>query len=110
MRILLVNGSPRRAKANSRIVLDAIRKRLGEEHDYRMVETMAAAAAAHADLEVDLMIVAFPLYIDSLHSTLLRWLMSLEKVIKAEAERGLPRRVGMIAKTGQCPNRAVPGR
>jgi len=96
MKILLVNGSPRRSKANSRIVLDEMRKRLGEAHQYRMAETMAAPKATAADLDADLLIVAFPLYIDSLHSTLLRWLLSYEELRKAEAGRGLSRRVAMI--------------
>jgi hypothetical protein len=98
MRILLVNGSPRRAAANSRIVLDALRARLGEGHEYRMIETMAAGTAAPEDLDVDFVVLAFPLYIDSLHSRLLSWLLSYEALRRgAEASRGAPRRIGMVA-------------
>jgi hypothetical protein len=98
MKILLVNGSPRRGKANSRIVLDSLRKRLGESHEYRMAEAAASGAAAPEDLETDFIVLAFPLYIDSLHSRLLSWLMSYEKLLAQErACGGAPRRIGLIA-------------
>jgi hypothetical protein len=98
MRILLVNGSPRRAAANSRIVLDALRARLGEGHQYRMLETMAAGSAALEDLDADFVVLAFPLYIDSLHSRLLSWLISYEAMRRgAEASGAAPRKIGMIA-------------
>lgn len=96
MKVLLVNGSPRRAAANSRIVLDALRSRLGEAHEYRMVETMAATGAQREDLDVDLIILAFPLYIDSLHSRLLAWLLSYE-ALRRSLPDGAARRTRMIA-------------
>jgi hypothetical protein len=98
VRILLVNGSPRRGAANSRIVLDALRARLGEGHEYRMLETMAAGPAAPEDLDADFIVLAFPLYIDSLHSRLLSWLMSYEALRREARVPGrAPRRIGMIA-------------
>ena len=93
MRILLLNGSPRGARANSRIVLDALRSRMGEGHEYRLVETMTGTADSD-DLEVDFIVLAFPLYIDSLHSRLLAWLMSYEALRRQAGAAG---RVGMIA-------------
>lgn len=97
MNVLLVNGSPRRAGANSRIVLDGLRKRLGESHRYRMVETMASSAVVDDDLDTDLMVVAFPLYIDCLHSTLIEWLQSFEELKKRAPGRDRARRIAMIA-------------
>jgi len=97
MNILMVNGSPRRGKANSRVVLDEMRKRLGEGHVYRMVEPMVTATATKADFDVDLIIIAFPLYIDCLHSQLLRWLISAEQVLAGEQGKKATRRPGMIA-------------
>jgi multimeric flavodoxin WrbA len=94
MRILLVNGSPRRAAANSRIVLDSLRSRLGETHEYRMVESMASDKARPEDLEVDFIVLAFPLYIDSLHSRLLAWLISYEALRRSSSSA---RQVSMIA-------------
>ena len=97
MNILLVNGSPRRGKANSRIILDEMRKRLGEGHGYRMVEPMVTATASEADLDVDLIIIAFPLYIDCLHSQLLRWLISAEQLLAGNQGPTATRRPAMIA-------------
>jgi hypothetical protein len=97
MRILLVNGSPRRAAANSRIVLDSLKSRLGEGHEYRMVEAMSRDAEA-GDLECDFIVLAFPLYIDCLHSRLLSWLLSYEALLaRARASGGARRRIGLIA-------------
>jgi hypothetical protein len=98
MRILLVNGSPRRAAANSRIVLDALRRRLGESHAYRVVDAMTAEGARPEDLDVDVIVLAFPLYIDSLHARLLSWLLSFEALLRATAPAiGGERRIGMVA-------------
>lgn len=97
MNILLVNGSPRRGKANSRIILDEMRKRLGEGHGYRMVEPMVTPTASEADLDVDLIIVAFPLYIDCLHSRLLSWLISAEQVLAGNQGPTATRKPAMIA-------------
>lgn len=98
MKILLVNGSPRRAAANSRIVLDALRARLGESHEYRMVDVMTAPGALPEDLEVDFIVLAFPLYIDCLHSKLLSWLLSFEAMRRARLRAAVGKRpIGMIA-------------
>lgn len=98
MKILLVNGSPRRAAANSRIVLDALRSRLGESHEYRMVDVMTAGSARPEDLDVDFIVLAFPLYIDSLHARLLSWLLSAEAVLHTTSPAGGAKpRIGMIA-------------
>jgi hypothetical protein len=98
VRILLVNGSPRRAAANSRIVLDALRSRLGDGHEYHMVDVMTAEGARPGDLDVDFIVLAFPLYIDSLHSRLLSWLLSFEAMWRATPAAGYEkRRIGMIA-------------
>lgn len=97
MNIVMVNGSPRRGKANSRVILDEMRKRLGEGHSYRMIEPMVTTTATEDDLSVDLIIVAFPLYIDCLHSRLLRWLVSAEQVCAGEQGKTATRRPAMIA-------------
>lgn len=97
MKILLVNGSPRRVNANSYIVLDELCRRLGNSHEYRMIETISGEARPE-DIDVDFIILAFPLYIDSLHSRLLSWLMSYEALIEKERNNGRPpKRIGMIA-------------
>ena len=97
MNILMINGSPRRGKANSRVILDEIRKRLGEGHSYRMIEPMVTTTATKADFEVDLIIIAFPLYIDCLHSQLLRWLISAEQLLAGERGKTATLRPAMIA-------------
>ena len=111
MRILLVNGSPRRAAANSRIFLDSLRARLGEGHDYRLVETMAGEAAIE-DLDADFLVLAFPLYNNCLHSRLLAWLLSYETLLQSARASGKTRgKVGMIAVANSgCPDGGVQNR
>lgn len=84
MNILLLNGSPRRAAASSRLILDQFRAALEPAHSCSLVETQPAAQATPADLAAGLVVVAFPLYVDSLPSGLLEWLLSYELLRKAE--------------------------
>ena len=86
MKVLLINGSPRRAAASSRLVLDSLKAKLGPECEYRMIEIAAQAEARPEDLEADLLVLAFPLYVDSLPAPVLAWLLSCEK-LRAEASR-----------------------
>jgi len=61
VKVLLINGSPRRAAASSRLVLDSLKAKLGPECEYRMIEIAAQAEARPEDLEADLLVLAFPL-------------------------------------------------
>jgi len=101
VKLLLVNGSPRRASANSRILLDGLEERLGGAFEYRKVEAASGVASAE-DLDADFIVLAFPLYIDCLHSRLLSWLLSYESLARAAAASGgdsapARRRVGLVA-------------
>lgn len=108
MKILLLNGSPRRATANSLIYLEAIRARLGEAHEYRMAEAMAGGPEP-GDIDVDSIILAFPLYNNCMHSSLLSWLISCSAALaEARASGGPPRRMGMIAVANSgCPDGGI---
>lgn len=98
MKVLLINGSPHRAAAASRVVLDTLKAKFGPGNEYRMIEVAAQPAAAPEDLEADLLVLAFPLYVDSLPSPVLNWLISCER-LRSETSRagGALRPQAMVA-------------
>lgn len=87
MKVLLVNGSPKRAAAASRLVLDSIEAKLGPERECRMIEVAIQREARPEALEAELLVLAFPLYVDSLPAPVLAWLVSLEKLRSQSAAR-----------------------
>ena len=88
MKVLLINGSPRRASSSSRVILDTLKNKLGNEPEYRMIEIAAQSEALPEDLEADLLVLAFPLYVDSLPSPVLSWLISCERLRSAASSAG----------------------
>lgn len=80
MNVLLINGSPRRAAAASRLVLDSLKAKLGSEHAYRMIEVATQGEALPDDLGADLLVLACPLYVDSLPAPVLNYLLSFERL------------------------------
>jgi hypothetical protein len=83
MNILLVNGSPRPSGSASGSILETIRGKLGPEHRYTEVNARKSPGAAAACLDQDAIVIAFPLYVDSLPSRLLEWLLSFEALAAA---------------------------
>jgi hypothetical protein len=86
VKALLINGSPHRAAAASRVILDTLKAKLGPRHEYRMIEVVTQREALPEDLEADLLVLAFPLYVDSLPSPVLDWLISCER-LRSETSR-----------------------
>jgi hypothetical protein len=80
MNILLVNGSPRPSGSASESILEAIIGKLGPDHLYTKVTPRLEPRASAACLGQDAIVIAFPLYVDSLPSRLLEWLLSFESL------------------------------
>jgi hypothetical protein len=85
MKILLVNGSPKPADSASALVLRTLRGKLGTDHDYTEVGAKDGARADAGCMAQDAIVIAFPLYVDSLPSRLLEWLLSFEAAVAEEA-------------------------
>ena len=87
MRVCLINGSPKYKDSASGLFLEALEQKLGDEFEY------SRCATASIDLQdlltcmrdSDVIVIAFPLYIDGIPSHLLRLLHSAEPHIAAIA-------------------------
>ncbi|MFH2115959.1 MAG: hypothetical protein ABIJ86_15770 [Spirochaetota bacterium] len=99
MKILMVNGSPKAAVSVSGTILDTIAGMLGPLAETRRIRAVIARRATETDLEADVVVVAFPLYIDSLPAPFLEWLISYHELVGARGTRA-PAKVYAICNCG----------
>lgn len=76
MKALLMNGSPKAAGSASGVVLDAIAAVLAPVAETRRKRAVTAGPATEEDVDADVLVLAFPLYVDCLPAPLLEWLLS----------------------------------
>lgn len=76
MKIALINGSPKIKESASELILNAVRQRLGESHEYSVCNTNNADKSYMIEKlrDCNVIVVAFPLYVDGIPSHLLRLL------------------------------------
>ncbi len=95
----MINGSPKASGSVSGAILDTIAGMLGPQAETRRIKAVTAGRATEADLEADVLVVAFPLYIDSLPAPLLEWLISYHGLVGAR-EGGSPATVFAVCNCG----------
>ena len=87
MKINMINGSQKPGESNSGIILDSINELIKEEHEVRCFkfainnftdEMLKEAVSA------DVIVLAFPLFVDAIPSHTLKMLVELENTIKHE--------------------------
>lgn len=80
MNILMINGSPRTKESNSGLVLEMLREKLIETDitSYQIVYKNQFQEALDVDA-CDVLLFAFPLYVDGIPSHLLRFLEAMEE-------------------------------
>lgn len=85
MRYLLIDGSPKAKESTSSYLLAGLAQRLAAEHTIVHIDSRGAdtAALAEAIAAADAAVIAFPLYVDSIPSHLLRHLEALEPLLAA---------------------------
>ena len=83
MNICIINGSPRKEKSNSRIIIDYMSPMLGGNNIIKIhgiFENEASLREIERDIEeCNALILVFPLYVDSVPSSMLEFMMKLEK-------------------------------
>lgn len=87
MNIAMINGSPKLSKSNSGFMLKALKASLPIEHNITLYNISKKPLADEQYIElchVDVLVFAFPLYIDAIPSHLFRMLVALEGYLKAE--------------------------
>lgn len=85
MKMALINGSPKPRSSTSRYLLKAVGERLGGTEDALWIHAVKGDALrdAAAISACDAIVIAFPLYVDSIPSHLLRYLEALESALRA---------------------------
>jgi multimeric flavodoxin WrbA len=102
LKIAAINGSPRGEKSNSAEMISIIRNMLSAEVKLLMINEKTSRNAADSEMMpaligADVLIVAFPLYVDGLPSTLIRF---LERYVQARGESRKKQRVFALANCG----------
>ena len=82
MKTAIINGSPKAAAGVSTRIIEQMKKLLGERtetyHAAQLVHTETPQEATAGMMEADILLIVFPLYVDSLPSPLIELLTRLE--------------------------------
>ncbi len=92
MKIAMINGSPRQGKSNSAILLRAIEPLVsqGNEISHYNISREPLAGGQYGELcHMDVLVFAFPLYVDALPSHFFKMLVDLEGYMKAERKKDI---------------------
>lgn len=87
MKIALVNGSPKIKESTSELILNAVRQRLGDSHEFSICNTINSDKLHILDKlrDCNVIVVAFPLYVDGIPSHFLRLLDEIKGNMNAIA-------------------------
>jgi multimeric flavodoxin WrbA len=92
MKIIIINGSQKSGDSNTGIILKELRGHIKKEHElisYTLGSKQFPPAVYSEAAAGDVIILAFPLYIDSVPSKVLAMLMELEHHIKKESTQNV---------------------
>lgn len=92
MKIAMINGSPKLGQSTSGMLLDKIKASFNPEHKitYHNINKKPLYQEHYIDLcHMDILIFAFPLFIDAIPSHLFRMMIELEGYLKKEAKKDI---------------------
>lgn len=92
MRIAVINGSPKLGKSNSGILIQKLEPFLkdgNEIQQYNLSKQLLTSEQYRELLTMDVLILAFPLYIDAIPSHLFHMLVTFEEYCKAEEKKDI---------------------
>ncbi len=92
MKIALINGSPKLKKSNSAIMLGILEPLISTGHEittYHLNKKPLTPEQYSELCRMDVLVIAFPLYVDGIPSHLFRMLVALEEYMKAEREQDI---------------------
>jgi len=80
MKIILINGSPKKGDSASELIINALCQRLSSSSKYVALSAMKVSKAEFIEeiINVDAIVIVFPLYVDGIPSHLLRVLCELK--------------------------------
>ncbi len=105
MTITAINGSPKGEKSNSREIISMIQSMLPPETEWNIISSIRHtekidAAVLEKYVSSDVLLIAFPLYVDSLPASLMQFLSLYEKGYRQFAKEGKQQRVFAVANCG----------
>jgi len=87
MKISIINGSQKSKESNSGLILNKLNKLISTDHEIKNYKLGAKGFPEKILKEIgsgDIIVLAFPLYVDSIPTNMLKMLIELEKYIKKE--------------------------
>ncbi|MDR6723319.1 multimeric flavodoxin WrbA [Paenibacillus amylolyticus] len=92
MKIAMINGSPKVRQSNSAFMLQALEPLIHEEHEvtHFPIRQRALTDVQYIELcDMDVLVIASPLYVDGLPSHLFSMLVTLEKFMRTERNKDI---------------------
>lgn len=92
MKIAMVNGSPKLGENTSGVMLEKIKSFIDKEHTISSYQINKKPLEEEDYIQLsrmDILIFAFPLYIDAIPSHLFRMLIALEEYLKKESQKNI---------------------
>ena len=98
MKVCLIYASPKAKESTSEVLIHMLKKEMGEEEskEYQWNQNCVSEEEIKELLESEVIVLAFPLYVDSLPSHLLRNLIQIEKAIKRQESSSKPKIYGIV--------------
>ncbi len=105
MRITAINGSPKGEQSNSREVITILQRLLPPETEWKDVSSIKQkepmnSAEWESLFEAEVLLIAFPLYVDELPASLMQFLAGYEEAYKARRGNRPAQRVFAVANCG----------
>jgi multimeric flavodoxin WrbA len=92
MKISLINGSQKIGESNSGIILDRLNNLIKEKHEvktYKVYQKSVDNKMLKDIISGEIIVLAFPLYVDSIPSHTLKMLIELEIIVRKEQPKDL---------------------
>jgi len=92
MKISLINGSQKTGESNSGIILDRLNDLIKDKHEVKMYKFYQKSFNNEMFKDIistEIIVLAFPLYVDSIPSHTLKMLIELEIILKKEQPKDL---------------------
>jgi multimeric flavodoxin WrbA len=90
MKISIINGSQKTGQSNSGIILDWLNKRIKNDHEvknYKLRMKLFTEEIYSEIISGDVIVLAFPLYRNSIPANTLKMLIELEKILKEKRQK-----------------------
>lgn len=82
MKIICINGSPKKENSSSSFLLDYVSKNLGQGHEIIYQKPNIGSINQDDFLDCDAIVIACPLYADGIPSHLLAWMIFIEPFLR----------------------------